>query len=247
MLAAARHVVVLADHTKFGQDHFARFGDLADIDVVITDDGLSADDADQLRAAGRGWCSHDALPSIAGPAQLVVTLTANPSLDRTADLPALIRARCSAWAPRADGCRRQGRERARALHAAGVSVRTVLPAGGPSGDELLRLLAAEGIDADAVRVGQPIRSNLTLVEPGGRTTKLNEPGPDLAAHADELALSVMRAAMAADWVVDRRQPPARPGPEFYTDLIAALHDAGRKGRSTATGNLQLILPSGRIS
>jgi DeoR family fructose operon transcriptional repressor len=52
MLASARHVVVLADHTKYGQDHFARFGDLADVDVVITDDALAHDDAEQLRAAG---------------------------------------------------------------------------------------------------------------------------------------------------------------------------------------------------
>ncbi len=29
MLSAARHVVLLADHTKFGQDHFAQVGAIA--------------------------------------------------------------------------------------------------------------------------------------------------------------------------------------------------------------------------
>lgn len=52
MLSAARHVVALADHTKFGHDHFAQFGELGDLDVLICDDQLSAEDADDLRAAG---------------------------------------------------------------------------------------------------------------------------------------------------------------------------------------------------
>jgi DeoR family fructose operon transcriptional repressor len=37
MLNAARRKVVLADHSKFGEDHFAQFGSLSDIDLVITD------------------------------------------------------------------------------------------------------------------------------------------------------------------------------------------------------------------
>ena len=37
MIHASRRVVVLADHTKFGQDHLARFADWSDIDLVITD------------------------------------------------------------------------------------------------------------------------------------------------------------------------------------------------------------------
>lgn len=52
MLSAARHVVLLADHTKFGQDHFAHVGAIADVDVVISDAGLDADAAQQLREAG---------------------------------------------------------------------------------------------------------------------------------------------------------------------------------------------------
>ncbi|UTI63267.1 hypothetical protein NBH00_18140 [Paraconexibacter antarcticus] len=52
MIRAARHVVVLADHTKLDADHFARFGDLADVDVVITDSGLDPEDAFTLETAG---------------------------------------------------------------------------------------------------------------------------------------------------------------------------------------------------
>lgn len=52
MVRAARRTVLLADHTKVGSDHLARFADVADIDVLITDSGIEADDAARLRAAG---------------------------------------------------------------------------------------------------------------------------------------------------------------------------------------------------
>lgn len=52
MIAAGRHVVLLADHTKVGDDQFARFGDIDDVDVLITDEGLDAATATELAAAG---------------------------------------------------------------------------------------------------------------------------------------------------------------------------------------------------
>lgn len=52
MIGAARRTVVLADHTKVGNDCFARFGEVSDPDVLITDDGLDDDAADELSAAG---------------------------------------------------------------------------------------------------------------------------------------------------------------------------------------------------
>ncbi|MFF3291015.1 DeoR/GlpR family DNA-binding transcription regulator [Streptomyces sp. NPDC003023] len=51
-VAAARRVVLLADSAKFGQQHFARFGDLTDVDLLITDTGLSPDDARAIEAQG---------------------------------------------------------------------------------------------------------------------------------------------------------------------------------------------------
>ncbi|HEX2771227.1 MAG TPA: DeoR/GlpR family DNA-binding transcription regulator [Micromonosporaceae bacterium] len=52
MIAAARRVVVLADHTKVGNDNLARFGSLSNVDVLITDDGLDAELATELEEAG---------------------------------------------------------------------------------------------------------------------------------------------------------------------------------------------------
>lgn len=52
MIAAARRVVVLADHTKVGNDCLARFGSLSDVDVLITDSGLDEAQASELAGAG---------------------------------------------------------------------------------------------------------------------------------------------------------------------------------------------------
>jgi DeoR family fructose operon transcriptional repressor len=52
MIAAARRSIVVADHTKFGSDHFARFGTLDQIDTIITDGGLDHVVADEVRSNG---------------------------------------------------------------------------------------------------------------------------------------------------------------------------------------------------
>ncbi|MFB8272042.1 DeoR/GlpR family DNA-binding transcription regulator [Streptomyces sp. NPDC055955] len=51
-VGAARRVVLLADSAKYGQEHFARFGDLGDVDVLITDSGLSDEDAAAIEKGG---------------------------------------------------------------------------------------------------------------------------------------------------------------------------------------------------
>jgi DeoR family fructose operon transcriptional repressor len=47
MLGAARRRVLLADHSKVGHISLYKYGDLSDIDLLITDTGLS--DADVRR------------------------------------------------------------------------------------------------------------------------------------------------------------------------------------------------------
>ncbi len=52
MMAAARRTVLLADHTKAGDDHLIRFGSLEDVDVLVSDTGLPDVLADDFAAAG---------------------------------------------------------------------------------------------------------------------------------------------------------------------------------------------------
>jgi DeoR family transcriptional regulator, fructose operon transcriptional repressor len=52
MINAARRTVLLADHTKIGNDYLARFGTVADLDLLITDTGVDDDLVVDVEAAG---------------------------------------------------------------------------------------------------------------------------------------------------------------------------------------------------
>jgi DeoR family fructose operon transcriptional repressor len=51
-VAAARRSVLLADHTKYGADHFAHFADLSQVDVIVTDSELPDNAVAEIEAAG---------------------------------------------------------------------------------------------------------------------------------------------------------------------------------------------------
>jgi DeoR family fructose operon transcriptional repressor len=52
MIGAAARCVLLADHSKMGVDHLARFGDLDQVDTLITDTGLDERVAAEIESAG---------------------------------------------------------------------------------------------------------------------------------------------------------------------------------------------------
>lgn len=52
MIASASRVVLLADSSKVGQRHFARFGELDQVDVLVTDSALDDRTAEELAADG---------------------------------------------------------------------------------------------------------------------------------------------------------------------------------------------------
>lgn len=133
---------------------------------------------------------------------MIVTLTLNPSLDRTLELDGLQRGavlRTSAPTLEAGG---KGVNVTRALTRNGIPSVAVVPIGGTEGSELGALLGEAGVDARLVAVSGRTRSNITLAEADGTVTKLNEPGAALS--ADELAALVDAVAAevsAGDWVV----------------------------------------------
>jgi DeoR family fructose operon transcriptional repressor len=52
MIAAARRTIVLADHTKIGNDYLSRFANLSDVDLLITDTGLDPELGEDIEQAG---------------------------------------------------------------------------------------------------------------------------------------------------------------------------------------------------
>lgn len=157
---------------------------------------------------------------------MIVTLTPNPSLDRALHLERLEPGEVNRAAATHLHPGGKGINVSRALAAHGVASRAVLPSGGPDGAQVVALLAAQGVDAHPVPVSGDTRSNITLSESSGATTKVNAPGPVLTADEQEALLAAVDAELAAgaDAVVAAGSLPAGVDDGFFTrvaDLGAA--------------------------
>lgn len=158
---------------------------------------------------------------------MIVTLTLNPSLDRTIEIPELVRgAMVRAGETRLDPGGK-GVNVARALSAHKLSTCAVVPCGGPEGRQLTELLEEEGIDVCAVPVTGHTRSNVSLVEPDGSVTKINEPGGELTPDdLERIMKAVLDTAATADWVVASGSLPPGVPDRFYYALGRRLTERG---------------------
>jgi 1-phosphofructokinase len=158
---------------------------------------------------------------------VIITLTPNPSIDRTFELPALALGQVN----RATGQRQEpsgkGVNVTRALTANGVASLAVLPCGGPEGDELTALLDAEQVTYQAVHIAGSTRANISLTEPGGRVTKVNAAGPALTPRdLERLTETALAAARPGDWIVCSGSLPPGAPPVYYTRVCQRAHQAG---------------------
>jgi len=159
----------------------------------------------------------------------VLTVTPNPSLDRTYEIDGLARgAVLRAGADRVDPGGK-GVNVSRALAAAGAATVAVLPLGGPEGALLAELLGERGIEVAGVPVRGSTRVNISLAEPDGTLTKINAAGPDLTADEAEALLETvgLRAADAdADWAACCGSLPRGLPPQWYAGLVVRAHATG---------------------
>lgn len=160
---------------------------------------------------------------------MILTVTPNPSLDRTYELPGLVRGTVlRATADRVDPGGK-GINVSRAVAAAGHRTVAVAPMGGPEGALLARLLGEHGIEAAGVPVTGSTRINVTLVEPDSTLTKINAAGPELsAAEAEDVLEAVRSRSAAADWIACCGSLPRGLPPRWYAELVARSHRAGAR-------------------
>ncbi|MET9670092.1 1-phosphofructokinase [Streptomyces sp. NPDC006475] len=160
---------------------------------------------------------------------MILTVTPNPSLDRTYEVPALDRGEVlRATAERMDPGGK-GVNVSRAVAAAGHRTVAVMPLGGAPGALVAELLAGQGIEVAAVPVTGGTRSNIALAEPDGTLTKINAPGPELSAAEAESLLSMTAAhSVSASWIACCGSLPRGLAPEWYAELVARAHAAGAR-------------------
>jgi 1-phosphofructokinase len=156
---------------------------------------------------------------------VIVTVTPNPSIDRTVTLGSpLTRGvvhRVTSATTEPGG---KGVNVARALTLAGVDAVAILPAADT--DPIVAALHSSGVTFRCVPVAGIVRTNLAITESDGTTTKLNEPGAALNGSArNALTRAVLGAAADASWVVlSGSLPPGVPD-DWYAEIVATLAPA----------------------
>src|ERR1700736_1227253 len=128
----------------------------------------------------------------------------------------------------------------------GYQTLAVLPSGCAEGVQLEALLAEENVGLLPVRTGGAVRANISLVEPDGTVTKINEPGPTLTEEEQEALLATtLMASRPGGWVAVCGSLPPGVMPDFYARLIVRLRQEGAKvALDTSDVSLELGLPAG---
>ncbi|KAA0021899.1 1-phosphofructokinase [Antrihabitans cavernicola] len=155
---------------------------------------------------------------------MIITLTANPSIDRTVALAeplergAVHRTQAATSDPGGKGV-----NVARVVANAGASTIALLP--GNEDDPLLKALREIGIGHRTVPSPGTARINLTITEPDGTTTKINQAGTPLPHDVRaRLAQHLHQLGAGAAWVVLAGSLPPGVPDDWYADLIRSLRD-----------------------
>ncbi|MBC3185395.1 1-phosphofructokinase family hexose kinase [Corynebacterium sp. zg-331] len=155
---------------------------------------------------------------------MILTLTPNPSVDATLILPEPLSPgavhRLSTLHYVAGG---KGVNVAHAIHLAHRPTLALFPAA-PT-DPFVDLATREGIPHRAIPMQEPVRTNTTITQPDGTTTKLNGPGPRIDAAVRDLMADTLITVAKQDnvpWIaLAGSLPPGLPV-GWYGDLVAHL-------------------------
>lgn len=156
---------------------------------------------------------------------MILTFTANPSIDCTMTLPSELQRgavhRLQSVTRVAGG---KGINVSVAAHRAGRPTLAVFPA--PHHDAFIRLLLSTSVAYKFVSSEEPIRTNVTITEPDGTTTKLNGPGPHMTADIVAACENTLKEeAHAASWIVLAGSLPPGAPRNWYARLAQLVREA----------------------
>jgi 6-phosphofructokinase 2 len=184
----------------------------------------------------------------------ILTLTLNPALDVSTQVERVQpvhKLRCSAELAHPGG---GGINVARVAHRLGSSVLALYPSGGLNGQELQRLLHAEGIAQQPIPIAQQTRENFSVHESStGQDYRFVLPGPCLSPQELEDCLSACVALVPqASLVVISGSLPTDVPHDTYRHLIERISKLDRRVVLDASGpalrsalqcGVQLVKPS----
>jgi 1-phosphofructokinase family hexose kinase len=160
---------------------------------------------------------------------LILTLTINPSVDRTVMVDRLVFEDRAYILSRSDSPGGRGINASRVLHSFGASTLAVVTSGGANGEKFARLLAKCGFPVKVVSIGNEIRTNFTIVDRQGLAVKLNELGPPVTAAELSRVEKVIESRLGeASWLMLCGSVPPDVPADFYNKLIRMARDRNVK-------------------
>jgi len=168
---------------------------------------------------------------------MILTLTPNPSIDRTVSVPTFEHGEVNRASSSRIDPGGKGINVARALTNNDTPALALLPAGGPEGNLLQALLRHSGTAFTAVPITGTTRMNIAVIEPDGTTTKVNEPGPTLTTAELDALLGAVDNTLGAGvrWVVGCGSLTPGMSDGIYADLVRHGHAHGVKVAIDSSG------------
>ncbi len=169
---------------------------------------------------------------------MIVTLTANPSIDVTLDVPEFHPDEVNRAVSKCTDPAGKGINVSRALAKNGVDTAAIFPADPVSGRWLELALNAEGIDTLSSPIAAEIRTNMIIEQANGQTTTVNEPGPRLTPHEHAALVATVESVLASKpaWLVMGGSLPLGLDSRLYRELAEVAHSLGVRVAIDTSGN-----------
>jgi len=162
-------------------------------------------------------------------ADLILTLTVNPAIDRNFTTDRLVFEDRTYILESSEAAGGRGINASRVIHSFGGRTLALAISGGAAGQRLEGHLRQAGFPFELTPVASEIRTNFTITDRQGLAIKLNQFGPRLT--LDELGRleeAVHRHLPRAEWLMLCGSLPPGVPPAFYSRLIKAARERGVK-------------------
>lgn len=158
----------------------------------------------------------------------IITVTANPALDLSTEAPAVIpdrKLRCTAPLVHPGG---GGVNVSRAISNLGGRSRSLVAYGGPTGDELVRLIGAEGLSVESLGVGHATRQSVSVLDHAtGLQYRFMMPGTQwTAADAAAARATILAAITEGALVIPSGSMPPGLDVDFFLALAPEIAERG---------------------
>lgn len=169
---------------------------------------------------------------------MIITVTMNPAIDKTAYVDSLQPGGLNRLKDIIQDPGGKGINVSKTLKELGEQTMACGFAGGSGGILLQKLLLEQEIHTDFVELKSNIRTNLKIVEEGGRVTELNEPGPVVTeAELESLMQKLIGYANKETVFVLAGSVPGGVSKDIYGRLTCMLREKGSGVIVDADGEL----------